>query len=60
MVGRSAEKEPEKDASIDKALCGPNGVYIVSGGQSSELTKISNTVCKQLNLIPSDAMTKAF
>ncbi|MDO8952163.1 MAG: M20/M25/M40 family metallo-hydrolase, partial [Draconibacterium sp.] len=60
MIGRSAEKEPEKDVSIEKGLCGPNGVYIISGGQSSELIKISNTFCKQLNLIPSDAMSKAF
>ena len=60
MIGRSAEKEPEKDVSIEKGLCGPNGVYIVSGGQSSELLEISNTFCKQLNLIPSDAMSKAF
>jgi hypothetical protein len=55
MIGRSAEKEPEKDVNVEKALCGPNGVYIISGGQSSELIKISNTFCKQLNLIPNDA-----
>ncbi len=50
-IGRSAEKEPEKDVNIIMGLCGPNGVYILSGGQSSELLKISNTFCKQLNLI---------
>lgn len=60
MIGRSAKKEPEKDASMENTLCGPNGLYIVSGGQSSALTKISNDICKQLNLIPSDAMTKDF
>jgi hypothetical protein len=58
MIGRSAEKEPEKDVSKNKSLSGPNGVYIVSGGQSSELLEISDTFCKQLNLIPYDPISK--
>ncbi len=60
MVGRSAEKEPAKDAKMEKRLAGPNGIYIVSGNQSSELNEISNKVCKTLNLIPSDAFSKTF
>ncbi len=60
MVGRSAEKEPAKDAAMEKRLAGPNGIYIVSGNQSSELNEISNKVCKTLNLNPSDAFSKAF
>lgn len=59
MVGRSAEKEPEKDVKLENSLCGKNGVYIISGKQSSELLKISDNVCKELNLIPSDALSKA-
>ncbi len=60
MVGRSAEREPEKGAATEKSLAGPNGLYIVSGKQSSELMEISNDVCEELGLIPSDELTKAF
>ena len=60
MVGRSAEKEPDKEAALEKSLAGPNGIYIISGGQSSELTEISNKACKTLGMVPSDALTKAF
>lgn len=60
MVGRSAEKEPAKDAAMEKRLAGPNGIYIVSGNQSSELNEISNKICKSLNLNPSDAFSKDF
>ncbi len=60
MVGRSAEKEPEKGDEMDKQLAGPNGIYIVSGKQSSELMEISDEVCEELGLIPSDELTKAF
>lgn len=60
MVGRSAINEPEPNAPMEESLMGPNGVYIISGGQSSELTAISNKTCKQLGLIPSDAMSKDF
>ena len=60
MVGRSAKVEPEAGASMEESLMGPNGIYIISGGQSSELTAISNKTCKQLGLIPSDAMSKDF
>ncbi|MBN2772782.1 MAG: M20/M25/M40 family metallo-hydrolase [Prolixibacteraceae bacterium] len=60
MIGRSAEKEPEKGTDLDKSLAGPNGIYIVSGKQSSDLTKISNKVCEELNLVPSDDLTEQF
>jgi len=60
MVGRSAEKEPEKVEANEKSLAGPNGLYIVSGNQSSELMEISDEICKELGLIPSDELTKAF
>jgi hypothetical protein len=60
MVGRSAETEAVKGDEISKQLAGPNGLYIISGKQSSELTGISDTVCKDLGLIPSDELTKPF
>lgn len=60
MVGRSAEEEPDKEAGLGKSLAGPNGLYIVSGKQSSELSEISNEVCDDLGLIPNDNLTKAF
>lgn len=60
MVGRSAENEPEKGAAIEKQLAGPNGLYIVSGKQSTELMEISNEICDDLGLIPNDELSKAF
>ena len=60
MVGRSAEKEPAIGDEMSKQLAGPNGIYIVSGKQSSELMEISDDACKKLGLIPSDELTKAF
>jgi len=60
MVGRSAEKEPDPEAEVEKSLAGPNGIYIVSGKQSSELMKISNDICNDLGLVPSDKLSEAF
>uniref|UniRef100_UPI0032173F55 M20/M25/M40 family metallo-hydrolase n=1 Tax=uncultured Draconibacterium sp. TaxID=1573823 RepID=UPI0032173F55 len=60
MVGRSAKEEPKKDDEMSKQLAGPNGLYIVSGKQSSELMKISDEICAQLGLIPRDELTDAF
>lgn len=60
MVGRSAEVEPAPEAAVEKSLAGPNGLYIVSGKQSSELMEISNDICSELDLIPSDKLSEAF
>lgn len=60
MVGRSAEKAPEKGAAMEKSLAGPNGLYIVSGKQSTELMELSNEVCSDLGLAPSDELSEAF
>jgi len=60
MVGRSAEKEPAGNAQINKSLAGPNGIYIVSAKQSSDLMRISDKYCEELGLVPSDKLTKAF
>ena len=60
MIGRSAEKELEVVDSESKSLAGPNGLYIVSGKQSTELMNISDEVCEDLGLVPSDELTKAF
>ncbi|WP_319482427.1 M20/M25/M40 family metallo-hydrolase [uncultured Draconibacterium sp.] len=60
MIGRSAEKELDSVAVNSKSLAGPNGMYIISGRQSSELMNISDEVCEDLGLVPSDELTKAF
>jgi Zn-dependent M28 family amino/carboxypeptidase len=60
MVGRSAEKELAKVENSEKSLAGPNGIYIISGDQSSELTSISNKICSDLKLVPSDALSEEF
>jgi len=60
MVGRSAETELAKIENSEKSLAGPNGVYIITGGKSAELTEISNKISRDLNLIPSDALSGEF
>ncbi len=60
MVGRSAEKELAKVENSERSLAGPNGVYIITGDISSELTNISNKICDDLNLVPSDALSEDF
>jgi hypothetical protein len=60
MVGRSAEKEPGKLVSPDKSLAGPNGVYIITGDQNSELIEINNKISRDLKLVPSDALSGEF
>jgi Zn-dependent M28 family amino/carboxypeptidase len=60
MVGRSAEKELAKVENPEKSLAGPNGVYIITGGNSAELTDISNKICGDLNLVPSDELSEEF
>jgi len=58
MVGRAAKTEITGDVKLNNSLTGPNGLYVVTGGQSSELTAISNKICKSLNLVPNDGITK--
>jgi len=60
MVGRSAETELVEFENPEKSLAGPNGVYIITGGKSAELTEISNKISLDLNLIPSDALSGEF
>lgn len=60
MVGRSAEKELDSVAVSSKSLAGTNGMYIISGRQSTELMNISDEVCEDFGLVPSDELTKAF
>ncbi|WP_319500872.1 M20/M25/M40 family metallo-hydrolase [uncultured Draconibacterium sp.] len=60
MIGRSAEKELDSVSISSKSLAGPNGMYIISGKQSTELMNISDEVCEDLGLVPSDELTKAF
>ena len=60
MVGRSAEKELAKVENSERSLAGPNGIYVISGGQSLELMAISNKICNDLKLLPSDDLSEEF
>lgn len=60
MIGRSAEKELDSVDVNSTSLAGPNGMYIISGRQSTELLNISDKVCEDLGLVPSDELTQAF
>jgi hypothetical protein len=60
MIGRSAAKELVKVEDSEKSLAGPNGIYVISGGQSLELLTISNKICHDLKLVPSDALSEEF
>lgn len=60
MVGRSAETEKGNIVNPEKSLAGPNGVYIITGEQSSELIEISDKICGDLDLIPNDALSEEF
>jgi len=60
MIGRVASKDSILKWSVDNSLADEDGFYIISGKQSLELTELSNRICKDLNLIPSDSLTNAF
>ncbi len=60
MVGRSAQTELAEVENPEKSLAGPDGVYIITGDKNSELIKISNEICDDLNLIPSNALSGEF
>ena len=60
MVGRSAEKETGPVTDSEKSLAGPNGIYIISGNEDSEISKIGNKISTRLNLVPSDALSEEF
>lgn len=60
MVGRSAETETVTFTDSEKSLAGPNGVYLITGGEDSEISKISKKICKQLNLVPSNALSDEY
>jgi hypothetical protein len=59
MIGRVAKKDSVLKWSVNNSLVDENGFYIISGKQSSELLKISDRICKKLNLVPSDSLTDA-
>lgn len=60
MVGRSAEKETGPITDSEKSLAGPNGIYIITSDEDSEISEISNKICKDLNLVPSHALSEEF
>ncbi len=60
MVGRSAETEPVLTDDKEKKLAGPDGLYVITGNQSSELAKISNDVSEKMGLVLDDSLSKEF
>lgn len=60
MVGRSAETDPPADAADEKQLAGPNGLYVITGKQSTEFWNLSNEISKERNLVLNDKMSKSF
>ncbi|MCE4563442.1 M20/M25/M40 family metallo-hydrolase [Maribellus sp. CM-23] len=60
MVGRSAEEEPLPDAATEKQLAGPNGLYVVTGKQSTEFWNLSQEISKEQNLVLNDKLSKEF
>lgn len=60
MIGRVSNEDSVVNWSNVNSLAAEDGIYIISGKQSSELTELSNKICKDLNLIPSDSLTDAF
>lgn len=60
MVGRSGKEEPGKDDTLNKGLAGQDGIYIVSGKQSSELLELSKQICEKVELIPHNDLSNVF
>lgn len=60
MVGRSADEELKAVETETKSLAGPNGLYIISGKQSSELLEMSDKISKEFDLNLSDELSGAF
>lgn len=60
MVGRSAEKEIGPVTDSEKSLAGPNGIYLITDDKNSELSEISNIICAELHLVPSDELSEEF
>jgi Zn-dependent M28 family amino/carboxypeptidase len=60
MIGRSAEKDPEKIDDPDKSLAGPDRIYLPKGKTSTALNEITDKYCKELNLVPNDELTREF
>lgn len=60
MVGRVASEGAVTEGVGEKSLIGKDGLYIVSGKQSSELIEISDKICKDLNLEPNGDLSEAF
>ena len=60
MVGRVADKEPEKTDNFEKNLAGRNGVYIITGRENSGLTNIIQKASERLQLVPDNMLSEVF
>ncbi len=57
MVGRSAETEVDPDNDSEDQLAGPNGLFVVTGKQSSELIDLSQKLSKEQGLVLNDKLS---
>lgn len=60
MVGRSAETEADPNEEADKQLAGPNGLYVITGKQSSELNEMSLELSKERGLVLNDKLSSQY
>jgi len=58
MIGRSAETEVDPNNVSEDQLAGPNGLFVVTGQQSSELMKMSLDLSKERGLVLNDKLSQ--
>ena len=59
MVGRSAAKESDPNNDSEDQLAGPNGLFVVTGKQSTELMKISKDLSEDQGLVLNDKLSQS-
>ena len=59
MVGRSAETEVDPNNDSEDQLAGPNGLFVVTGKQSTELMEMSEELSKEFGLVLNDKLSKS-
>ncbi|HPF52839.1 MAG TPA: M28 family peptidase, partial [Draconibacterium sp.] len=57
MVGRSAETEADPNNDSEDQLAGPNGLFVVTGKQSTELMTLSKDLSEDLGLVLDDKLS---
>jgi hypothetical protein len=61
MIGRvKADGDTARYVRGEKNVIGRNGVYVISGGRSTELDSLNSKICKGIGLKPDGSMSKAY